>query len=49
MAHIGYDPAYAAAKVAEIDQRIEANKAEGKRLAEQRKAYAADAPKPAKD
>lgn len=49
MAHIGYDATYAAAKVAEIDQRIEANKAEGKRLVEQRKQYAAGAPKPAKD
>lgn len=48
MAGIGYDPEYAATKVTHYDGLIEANKAEGKRLAELRKQYVADAPK-AKD
>lgn len=48
MAHIGYDPAYAAAKLAQVDEQIEANKAEGKRLTELRKQYVKDAPKSTK-
>lgn len=46
MAHIGYDPQYAAAKLAQVDEQIVANKAEGKRLAEVRKQYASEAAKP---
>jgi hypothetical protein len=46
MAHIGYDPAYAAAKLAQVDEQIAAHKAEGKRLTELRKQYATEAAKP---
>lgn len=48
MAHKGYDPAYAAAKLAQVDEQVTANKAEGKRLTELRKRYVKDAPKPEK-
>lgn len=49
MARIGYKPSYAAVKLTQVDEQIAANKAEGKRLTELRKQYAADAPKPEKD
>lgn len=43
MTHIGYDPAYATAKLQQVDEQIAANKAEGKRLTDLRKQYTGDA------
>lgn len=49
MAHIGYDPAYAGARLAQIDADLAAAKEEVKRLTALRKQYVKDAPKPDTD